>query len=118
MAVAAERERDWQTGKVLDSQRSRYFAGTVGNANTTGIAQANGNYGTYQGKTNTTQTAVYRTYENFVIEGDTLVYLAQERLRWKWRRGDCRYRSWGLRGWGLSWRGSLGWGLCLPGRRW
>jgi hypothetical protein len=44
-AVAAEKQRAWQTGKVLDSQRSRYFAGTVGNANTTGTAQANGNYG-------------------------------------------------------------------------
>ena len=86
MAVAAEKQRDWQTGKVLDSQRSRYFAGTVGNANATGTAQANGNYGTYQGNTNTTQTAVYHTYENFVIEGDTLVYLAQERLRWKWSK--------------------------------
>jgi hypothetical protein len=70
IVAAAEKQRDWQTGKVLDSQRSRYFAGTVGNANTTGTAQANGNYGTYQDNTNTTQTAVYRTYENFVIEGD------------------------------------------------
>ena len=38
----AEKQRDWQTGKVLDSQRSRYFAGTVGSANTTGSAQENG----------------------------------------------------------------------------
>jgi len=44
IAVGAEKKRDWQTGRVLDSQRSRYFAGTVGNANTTGTAQANGNW--------------------------------------------------------------------------
>ncbi len=43
LAISAEKSRDWQTGKVLDSQRSRYFAGTVSNANTTGTAQANGN---------------------------------------------------------------------------
>lgn len=85
-AIGAQRQRDWQTGKVLDSQRSRYFAGTVGNANTTGTAQANGDYGTYQGHTNTSQTAVYRTYETFLIEGDTYAYLAQERLRWKWSK--------------------------------
>ena len=85
-AIAAEKQRDWQTGKVLDSQRSSYFAGTVGSANTTGTAQANGSYGTYQGNTTSSQRAVYRTYETFVIESDTYVYLAQERLRWKWSK--------------------------------
>ena len=86
LALAAEKQRDWQTGKVLDSQRSRYFAGTVGNANTTGTAQANGNYGTYQGNTNSSQTAVYRVFETFLIEGDTHAYLAQERLKWRWSK--------------------------------
>ena len=64
-AAVAERKRDWQMGKVLDSDRSSYFAGTVGNANSTGTAQANGNYGTYQGHTNTSQTAVYTVYQSF-----------------------------------------------------
>lgn len=86
VSSSAEKRRDWQTGTVLDSQRNRYFAGTVGNANTTGTAQANGNYGTYQGQTTTSQTAVYRVYETFVIEGDTYAYVAQERLRWKWSK--------------------------------
>src|SRR5260370_32508873 len=81
LAVGAEKQRDWQTGKVLDSQRSRYFAGTIGNARTTGTAQANGNTGTYQGNTSTSQTAVYRVYETFLIEGPTHAYLAQQRLR-------------------------------------
>jgi hypothetical protein len=66
MAVVAEKQRDWQIGKVLDSQRLRYFAGTVGSVNTSGTAQVNGNYGTYQGNTNTSQTAVYRVYETFL----------------------------------------------------
>jgi hypothetical protein len=71
---------------VLDSQRNRYFVGTVGNANTTRTAQANGNYGTYQGSTNSSQTALYKVYETFLIEGDTYAYVAQERLRWKWSK--------------------------------
>jgi hypothetical protein len=86
VAVAAKKPRDWQMGKVLDSQRSRYFAGTVGNASTTGTAHSNGNSGTYQGTTNTSQTAVYRVYETFLIEGETHAYLAQERLRWRWSK--------------------------------
>jgi hypothetical protein len=73
--MAAEKVRDWQTGKVLDSQRNRYFVGTVGNANTAGTAQVNGNYGTYQGSTNSSQTALYKVYETFLIEGDTYAYV-------------------------------------------
>lgn len=82
LGVGAEKNRGWQTGKVLDSQRSRYFAGTVGNANTTGTAQS----GTYQGNTNSSQTAVYRVYETFLIEGETHAYFAQQRLRWHWSK--------------------------------
>ena len=37
-SAGAEKKRDWQTGKVLDAQRSRYFAGTVGSADTNGTA--------------------------------------------------------------------------------
>ena len=85
-ATGAEKERDWQTGKVLDTERNRYFVGTVGNANTTGTAQINGNNGTYQGNTNSSQRAVYRVYETFSIEGDTYAYLAQERLHWRWSK--------------------------------
>lgn len=84
--VSAEKQRDWQTGKVLDSERSRYFAGTFGSANTDGQAQANGNYGTYQSNTQSSQIAVYRTFETFLIEGPTHAYLAQERLRFKWSK--------------------------------
>ena len=86
VAAGAEKKRDWQTGKVLDSERNKYFAGTVGNATTTGTAQTSGDYGTYQGNTSSSQIAVYRVYQTFLIEGETHAYLAQERLRWKWSK--------------------------------
>lgn len=86
VATGAEKKRDWQMGRVLDSQRNRYFAGTVGSANTTGTAQTSGDYGTYQGNTSSSQMAVYRVYQTFLIEGETHAYLAQERLRWKWSK--------------------------------
>jgi hypothetical protein len=82
----AEKQRDWQTGKVLDSQRSRYFAGTVGSSSTTGNAEVYGNSGTYRGQTNDSQAAVYRVFETFLIEGDKYAYLAQESLRWRWSK--------------------------------
>ena len=86
IALSGEKVRNWQVGKVIDTERSRYFAGTVGSGSTTGTAQTNGNYGTYQGQTNTTQTAVYRVYQTIAIEGDSHAYMAQERLRWKWSK--------------------------------
>lgn len=45
-----------------------------------------GNYGTYHGSTSTSQTAIYRVYETFIIEGETYTYVAQERLRWRWSK--------------------------------
>lgn len=83
-ATAADKikNRDWQTGKVLDSQRNRYFAGTVGDANTTIPNEATG----LPTSTYSSQTAVYRTYETFLIEGDKYAYVAQERLHWKWSK--------------------------------
>jgi hypothetical protein len=82
-AVAgAEKQRDWQSGTVLDSTRSRYFAGTVGNSNTNANAYNNG----YSSNTSASETAVYRVYQNFVIEGDQYIYLAQEHLKWRWNK--------------------------------
>jgi len=86
LGMSAEKPRNWQTGKVLDAERSRYFAGTVGSSNTTGNVDVTGDSGTYRGQTSGSQTAVYRVYETFVIEGDQYVYLAQERLRWRWSK--------------------------------
>ncbi len=81
--ASAEKQRDWQTGIVRDSNRSRYFAGTVGSASTNGSINDNGNY---SGTTSSGETAVYRVYQNFEIEGDRYVYLAQERLHWRWSK--------------------------------
>jgi hypothetical protein len=81
--LGAAKQRDWQDGKVLDSQRSRYFAGTVGDSTSRGTVDDSGNY---RGQTDGSSTAVYRVFETFVIEGDKYVYLGQERLRWRWSK--------------------------------
>jgi len=84
LPLSGAKQRDWQTGKILDSQRQRYFAGTVGSGSTNGTVDEGS--GTYRGQTNSSSTAVYRVFETFVIEGDKYVYLAQERLRWRWSK--------------------------------
>ncbi len=79
----AEKIRDWQSGTVLDTSRSRYFSGTVGNANSNG--QVNDN-GSYNGNSTSSETAIYRVYQNFQIEGDQYVYLAEEHIKWRWSK--------------------------------
>jgi len=84
--VKAEKQLDWQVGILRDSERSRYFAGTVGSSNTNGTATAYGDTATYQGTTNTSKTAVYRVYQEYEIEGDQYVYLAEQHIKWRWSK--------------------------------
>jgi hypothetical protein len=80
--AAAEKSRNWQTSTVLDSNRSGYFAGTVGSANTNGNISDTGSY-YYYADTAASERPIYRVYQDFVIAGDQYVYLAQERLKWR-----------------------------------
>jgi hypothetical protein len=82
-ALAKDKDRAWQSGILRDSSRSRYFAGTIGNANTDGSVNDNGSY---NGSTNSSETAIYRVYQNFEIEGEQYVYLAQEHIKWRWSK--------------------------------
>jgi hypothetical protein len=75
--TSAEKQHEWLVGKLLDSESSRAFAGTVGNSNTNGNTQN----GYYHGNTNGSQVAIYHHYETFVIEGDGYIYEVEERKR-------------------------------------
>ena len=66
-AAGAEKQRNWQTGKVLDTDRNRYFVGTDDSASGFG-------------------DPVYRTYARYAIEADKYVYLTEERLPWRWSK--------------------------------
>lgn len=99
--------KNWKIGRVLDESRARYFAGMLhnsssessesgslnGNATSTSYgdstdATMNGNYsGTSHTTTSGHSIAVYRVYDNLVIEGEDAVYITSERLRWRWSKG-------------------------------
>ncbi len=95
-AIAKDKNITWNTGKVLDTQRNRYFAGTLSSHNESGNIQANGTSNTYGSMTNTSatgtysgssygsNTAVYRVFEDYVIDGGSEVFLVEERLRFRW----------------------------------
>lgn len=85
-SARAAKQLDWQVGTLRDSERSRYFAGTVGDWNTNGNVNAYGNNANYHSNTNSSQTAVYRVCQNYEIEGDQYVYLAQQHIKWRWSK--------------------------------
>jgi len=76
----------WLDGKVLDTARNRYFAGTINNSNESGSVYANGNNATYEGSSTGSNIAVYRVYANYVIDGGDTVYLLEERLHFRWSK--------------------------------
>ena len=91
VASQAEKDHAWQTGTVLDTARNRYFAGTVHNGSEQGTINTtstdSSTSGHYSGSNSGSDVAVYRVYENYVIDTGTMVYLVEERLHWKWSKG-------------------------------
>ncbi len=68
--AAARKEREWQTGKVLDPQNSPYYTASAVDA-------------PYGGKSD---EPVMKAYEPFLIEGPASAYFARQGLRWEWSK--------------------------------
>jgi hypothetical protein len=98
LLLAASKEHSWQTGITLDTGHNRYFTGIIHDSSTSGTVNASGTSmtsgnstyshanGTYSDSTSSSDTAMYRVYENYVIDSGTMVYLAEERLTWRWSK--------------------------------
>lgn len=81
-AFAKSKERQWQTGKLLDTNQGRVYAGNVGSASGSATTSGNTTYGNTSGHS----TAVYRLYETYVIDAGDYVYESQEHLKWRWSK--------------------------------
>lgn len=77
---AKKKERQWQTGTLLDTNGSRVYAGNTGSSS--GSATTSGD--TTYGQANGSSTAIYRVYEDYKIDTADYVYLCRERLKWRW----------------------------------
>jgi len=106
-AAAKPVDHQWNTGKVLDENRARYFAGMLNNsssqttengnvsatANSTSYGDSTNTQidGSYQGTKSTSSsgfsTPIYRVYDNLVIEGADTIYVTSEHIRWRWSKG-------------------------------
>src|ERR1019366_3759012 len=99
-------DHQWLTGKIIDQNRARYLAmiehsgrsSTTANGSVTATGQSttigdntttniNGSYsGTSSTDYSGSDMPLYRVYENLTIEGDDMVYVTQERIRWRWSK--------------------------------
>jgi hypothetical protein len=77
-----EKERRWQTGKVLDTSRNSVYAGEIGSANGSSTTSGDTTYGSANGSS----TAVYKVYETYTIEAADYIYVCQEHIRWRWSK--------------------------------
>ncbi len=80
--IAKEKQRQWETGKVLDTSRDRTYAGTVDSASGSATSSGDTTYGHASGSS----TAVYRVYETYTIEARDYVYVCQEHIKWRWSK--------------------------------
>jgi hypothetical protein len=107
LSQAKKADHEWLVGRVLDENQSRHFAGMIhnssshstedgtwsGDANSTSVGDSTNTQmsGSYSGVRNTsnsgTSVAIYRVYDNLVVEGEDAVYVTSERLRWRWSKG-------------------------------
>jgi len=67
--ASAHKERDWQTGKVLDPRNSPYYAESA-------VDAPYGDSG----------VPIRKVYEPFLIEGPASAYFAREGRAWEWSR--------------------------------
>jgi hypothetical protein len=82
VAFSKDKQRQWQTGKVLDTTRDRTYVGNVENASGTATSSGNSTYAQASGSS----TAVYRVYETYAIEAGDYVYVCQEHIKWRWSK--------------------------------
>ncbi len=96
----------WLVGKIVDANRARYLAmiqhsshsstttngsvsatgrsTTIGDNTTTNI---DGSYSsTSSSESSGSDVPLYKVYENLIIEGDDMVYITRERIRWRWSK--------------------------------
>jgi hypothetical protein len=77
--TAAEKKRDWQIGQVLDAQMGTAYAGSTSRSTPVPGIKPDGRYST-QASTVTNTSADYDVSFIVTVQGDTLIYVASERI--------------------------------------
>lgn len=82
MALGAT-ARQWQSGKLLDTEQQKVSEGSTTTYNTDGQAKNKNNYSQ---NTTATTTDNIDTYEVYTIQGPDKTYIAREKLLFPWSK--------------------------------
>lgn len=86
-AMAFAATRDWQSGKLLDTEQQKITDGSTTYYNTDSQKKTNSNGKTsYTKNTTATTTDNTDTYEVYTIEGPEKTYIAREKLLFPWSK--------------------------------
>lgn len=79
--------RQWQSGKLLDTEQQKVKEGSTTTYNTDGQAKSKSNNKTdYSQNTTATTTDNIDTYEVYTIQGPDKTYIAREKLLFPWSK--------------------------------
>jgi len=79
--------RQWQSGKLVDSEQQKVTEGSTTTYNTDGQAKSKSNGKTdYSQTTTATTTDNVDTYEVYTIQGPDKTYIAREKLNFPWSK--------------------------------
>jgi len=79
--------RQWQSGKLVDTEQQKVKEGSTTTYNTDGQAKSKSNGKTdYSQTTTATTTDDVDTYEVYTIEGPDKTYIAREKLLFPWSK--------------------------------
>jgi hypothetical protein len=82
----AQKNRDWHSGMLMETEQQKVKTGTIHNANTDGSAKNNGNKTSYSQNTTVTSTDDYDTFQVYTIQGPHKTYIAREQLLFPWSK--------------------------------
>ena len=78
--------RQWQSGKLLDTEQQKVKEGSTTTYNTDGQAKNKNNKTDYSQNTTATTTDNIDTYEVYTIQGPDKTYIAREKLLFPWSK--------------------------------
>jgi hypothetical protein len=84
--VAFAATREWQSGKLLDTEQQKITEGSTTHYNTDSQKKAKNGNTNYSQNTTATTTDNTDTYEVYTIEGPQKTYVAREKLLFPWSK--------------------------------
>jgi hypothetical protein len=85
--ISLAANRQWQSGKLLDTEQQKIKEGSTTTYNTDGQAKSKSNGKTdYSQTTTATTTDDVDTYEVYTIQGSDKTYIAREKLLFPWSK--------------------------------